>query len=295
MDDRTRSARPRRLDRVAARIPLPAVLARRPRTPVAPRPAPGCAPTTSTASPLSRRTVVLGVLLVASTVTALAASAVLQVSERTSALASSPPPAAPVSPSSGTAPAPGASTDPAVGSVLVTATLRADGSLDVVEQVRPAADVAALVLQVPGSARPAGQVGRALAGGAPRAVSVRLTADGRALAAPVVVRSTRAVVPLARAGQPVELRYRLLGSTVTAPQSRPGRALAAVGSIVAGTEPDMTLRIVLDPGRGHVLNLVCPSLGGRSATCAAQDGDHWWTVVRLRAGTFGLAQVDLPT
>ena len=146
--------------------------------------------------------------------------------------------------------------------VHLSAAPGADGSFKVVESVILDKPVTALQLRVP----PISEGGSTFGSMQPRAVDVQISAGGQ----PVVVSGGQVTVdvslPLAAPASKVLLRYRLTGVTARTPGSTAGRALAALGPIVAGVPANMPVAISI---RGRtVLNLRCPHLRLRYQACS---------------------------
>ena len=147
--------------------------------------------------------------------------------------------------------------------ILLVAAPDADGRFAITELVRLAAPVTVLQLR-PLNVRAAGPGLRAAR---PIATDIELTADGR----PVKLSQDRVsrprVVTFDAPTSVFEVKYLLRRVTVRTPNSSPGRALGAVGPLVAGVPGDLPVDIVV-MGRS-VRNLGCPSSEMVRRPCAA--------------------------
>jgi hypothetical protein len=133
------------------------------------------------------------------------------------------------------------------------ATPDARGRFDIAELVRLEQPVTLLQLR-PIDVRAAG-VG--LDRARPVATQIQVTADEQALAVPRDRVSRATVLTLDAPTEVFQLRYVLRGVTERTPNSSPGRALGAVGPLVAGVPGDLPVAVVVI-GRS-VRNLGCPS------------------------------------
>jgi hypothetical protein len=149
----------------------------------------------------------------------------------------------------------------AVG-VHLSAAPGADGSFDVAESVILDKPVTTLQLRVP----PISEGGSAFGSMQPRADSVQISAGGQPVVVPGGQVSGDVSLPLAAPASKVLLRYRLTGVTARTAGSTAGRALAALGPIVAGVPANMPVAINI---RGRtVLNLRCPHLRLGDQACS---------------------------
>jgi hypothetical protein len=155
----------------------------------------------------------------------------------------------------------------AVG-VHLSAAPGADGSFTVAESVILDKPVTALQLRVP----PIREGGSTFGSMQPRAVAVQISAGGQPVVVPGGQVTGDVSLPLAAPASKVLLRYRLTGVTVRTLGSAAGRALAALGPIVAGVPANMPVAISI---RGRtVLNLRCPHLRlGVQACSAGSNGN----------------------
>jgi hypothetical protein len=149
----------------------------------------------------------------------------------------------------------------AVG-VNLSAAPSADGSFKVAESVIFDEPVTTLQLRVP----PISEGGSTFGHMQPRAVAVQIIADGQPVVVPGGQVTKEVSLPLAAPTSEVLLRYRLTGATARTPGSTAGRALAALGPIVAGVPANMPVAISI---RGRtVLNLRCPHLKLGDQACS---------------------------
>jgi hypothetical protein len=166
---------------------------------------------------------------------------------------------------------PSSNTRPGVNSVgiLLSAASAADGSFDVAESIILSTPITTLQLRMP----PIIEGGQSFGSMHPRATTVQISADKQPVAVPSGEVTGDLSLPLALPATKVELRYRLTGVTMRTVGSIPGRALGALGPIVAGVPPDLPVAITV---RGRtVLNLQCPHLQkiGDQACSAGTSGN----------------------
>jgi len=177
--------------------------------------------------------------------------------------ASSPTPSvtrtAPVKPPKGLPAGPG-TTEPGI---LLMAAPDADGRFTMTELVRLAEPVTAVQLR-PLNIQAAGP---GLRGAKPIATDIELTADEQ----PVRLSRNRVSRPQSVTFDAptavFEVRYMLRRVTVRTPNSSPGRALGAIGPLVAGVPGDLPVDVVV-MGRS-VRNLGCPSSEMVRRPCAS--------------------------
>ncbi len=165
----------------------------------------------------------------------------------------------PVKPPKGMPAGPG-TTEPGI---LLMATPDADGRFAITELVRLAAPVTVLQLR-PLNVRAAGP---GLRGAKPIATGIELTAAVRPVKLSQDRGSRPRVVTFDTPTSVFEVHYLLRRVTVRTPNSSPGRALGAVGPLVAGVPGDLPVDIVV-MGRS-VRNLGCPSSEMVRRPCAA--------------------------
>ena len=145
----------------------------------------------------------------------------------------------------------------------------ADGSFKVAESVILDKPVTTLQLRVP----PISEGGSTFGSMQPRVVAVQISAGGRAVVVPGGQVTRDVSLPLAAPTSKVLLRYRLTGVTARTPGSTAGRALAALGPIVAGVPGNMPVAISV-PGR-TVLNLRCPHLRLGDEACSTGSNGNF--------------------
>ncbi|HSU36669.1 MAG TPA: hypothetical protein VLJ88_13505 [Propionibacteriaceae bacterium] len=166
---------------------------------------------------------------------------------------------APVKPPKGLPAGPG-TTEPGI---LLMAAPDADGRFKMTELVRLAEPVPALQLR-PLNIQAAGP---GLRGAKPIATDIELTADEQ----PVKLSRNRVsrpqTVTFDAPAAVFEVHYMLRRVTVRTPNSAPGRALGAIGPLVAGVPGDLPVDVVV-MGRS-VRNLGCPSSEMVRRPCAA--------------------------
>jgi hypothetical protein len=152
---------------------------------------------------------------------------------------------------------------PGTAGIRLTAAVRADGAMDVIEIVVLRSAVDHVPLDLP----PVRSALGALRRSEPSAVSLRGVADGRPLVlAPSEVREA-IDLPMYGLVTRLELRYRLTGATVRSKPSRPRRALAVVAPLTASADPTLPTTIVVTGA--VLLNAFCPRLAER--LCAVGD------------------------
>jgi hypothetical protein len=184
---------------------------------------------------------------------------------------------------------------PAAAGVHVSATVNADGSLDVVERLLLTEPKLVVVLAVPSPPEAVSDPATAATAASPEAHDLLLTADGKNAPAPRTVTTQATTVPLSTRATALTVRYRLVGATVRSTPSAPGRALTSLASIASPTETGLPLTLSLSPHGSTILNVTCPGLApAGAATCATENGGRWRTTAPLRATEgYALAQLDL--
>jgi hypothetical protein len=151
--------------------------------------------------------------------------------------------------------------------IYLSAVPAADGSFDVAESVILQEPINTLQLRMP----PISEGGSTFRTMQPRATAVQVSVGGQPVAVPGGQITGDVSLQLAAPTNKLRLRYRLTGVSVRTVGSVPGRALGALGPIVAGVPPDLPVAITV---RGRtVLNLRCPHLSiGQEACSARSDG-----------------------
>ena len=172
--------------------------------------------------------------------------------------------------------------------VHVQVTPRADGTLDVVEQIRFLGAATGLRVALP-------EQKGVLPGALPRATRIsglEVLADGRLLPLEAKSLSAGGRVLLPNAPLSVELRYRLAGAATLSTPSTPGRALVLLPPI-ADDDSLSRLPVVIEVSGKGVRNLFCPGLAADAQLCGRQESSTWRTVFLPPRATAVLAQLDL--
>ncbi len=148
--------------------------------------------------------------------------------------------------------------------IFLSAAPAADGSFEITESVILAAPTTTLQLRVP----PINEGGPRFDSLHPRATTVQISAAGQPVVVPGGQVSGNLSLPLAVPTTKLALRYRLIGAAARTPGSIPGRALGALGPIVAGVPPELPVAITV---RGQtVQNLQCPHLQISDQACSTR-------------------------
>jgi hypothetical protein len=101
----------------------------------------------------------------------------------------------------------------------------------------------------------------------PMASNVEVTADGQAVVVPDGPITSEVTLRWGSPIQHAQLRYRLSGVSVGSPHAKPGRALAAFGSLLARMPANMPVTVVVTGTT--VLSLTCPQLPLATMACGA--------------------------
>lgn len=165
---------------------------------------------------------------------------------------------------------------------------RADGTLDVVEQIRFLGASTGLEVALP---EVKGVVPGALPTGT-RITDLEVLSDGHRLPQQAASLSTGGRVLLPNAPLVVELRYRLEGAATVSTPSTPGRALVLLPPIAAD-DSLKRLPIVVEVSGAGVRNLICPGLDADDQLCGRKTGSGWRTTFLPPHATAVLAQLDL--
>lgn len=178
-------------------------------------------------------------------------------------------------------------TGPATVGIWLTAAVRADGAMDIIETVKLRSAVDHVSLNLP----PVRSALRAPPPSEPSAISLRGVADGRPLVlAPSEVRGA-IDLPMYGLVTRLELRYRLTGATVRSKPSRGRRALAVVAPLTASADP--TLPTTIRVTGAVLLNAFCPRLAEQ--LCAVGDPPRLSVRSRISAQkAVVVLQLDLP-
>jgi hypothetical protein len=110
----------------------------------------------------------------------------------------------------------------------------------------------------------------------PTAINVELTAGGQALVVPDGPITSGVTVRWGSPTQQVQLRYRLSGVSVASARAKPGRALAAFGSLLGRMPANLPVTVVV-PGK-TVLSLTCPQLPLAAMACGASKAPQFRTL-----------------
>jgi len=101
----------------------------------------------------------------------------------------------------------------------------------------------------------------------PAATNVEVTAGGQALVVPDGPITSEVTLHWASPTKQVQLRYRLSQVSIASAHAKPGRALAAFGSLLGRMPADLPVTVVVT-GK-TVLSLTCPQLPLATMTCGA--------------------------
>lgn len=173
--------------------------------------------------------------------------------------------------------------------IRISTTITADGTLQVSERVRVAAEIGRLELAPPDLTL----AGDEFNGAYPSATQLRLAVGGQPMALTFSALTAPRAIVLGLPVHTYELRYVLVGASVRSAPSKAGRALAALGPVSQSLPPPSPVVLVT---RGKaVRNLSCPLLSGNEVACS--DGVRGVMSVReplpLRSALV-ILQLDLP-
>lgn len=173
--------------------------------------------------------------------------------------------------------------------IRISTTIAADGTLQVSERVRVAAEIGRLELAPPDLTL----AGDEFSGAYPSATQLRLAVGGQPMALTFSALTAPRAIVLGLPVHTYELRYVLVGASVRSVPSKAGRALAALGPVSQSLPPPSPVVLVT---RGKaVRNLSCPLLSGNEVACS--DGVRGAMSVReplsLRSALV-ILQLDLP-
>jgi hypothetical protein len=110
----------------------------------------------------------------------------------------------------------------------------------------------------------------------PMASNVQLAAGGQTLVVPDGPVTSEVTLRWGAPTQQVQLRYRLTGVSVASAQAKPGRALAAFGSLLHRMPANLPVTVVV-PG-ATVLSLTCPQLPLAAMACGAGKAPQFRTL-----------------
>ncbi len=147
--------------------------------------------------------------------------------------------------------------------ILLIASPAADGSFDVVERAWLAQPVGALTLRP----APVAEAGHEFAAASATATGAQLSAGDHLSAVPVGTIDGASTLSVAQ-GDHFELRYRLAQVTVRSSPSAAGRALAAIGPLIAGAGDDLPVHFIVSGA--SVLGLNCPLLPFAEQSCGSR-------------------------
>lgn len=110
----------------------------------------------------------------------------------------------------------------------------------------------------------------------PTATNVEVTAGGQALVVPDGPITSEVTLHWASPTKQLQLRYRLSQVNVASAHAKPGRALAAFGSLLGRMPADLPVTVVVT-GK-TVLSLTCPQLPLATMTCGAGKAPQFRTL-----------------
>jgi hypothetical protein len=110
----------------------------------------------------------------------------------------------------------------------------------------------------------------------PAATNVEVTAGGQALVVPDGPITSEVTLHWASPTKQVQLRYRLSQVSIASAHAKPGRALAAFGSLLGRMPADLPVTVVVT-GK-TVLSLTCPELPLATMTCGAGKAPQFRTL-----------------
>jgi hypothetical protein len=110
----------------------------------------------------------------------------------------------------------------------------------------------------------------------PTATNVDVTAGGQALVVPDGPITSEVTLHWSSPTKQVQLRYRLSQVSVASAHAKPGRALAAFGSLLGRMPADLPVTVVVT-GK-TVLSLTCPQLTLATMTCGAGKAPQFRTL-----------------
>ena len=110
----------------------------------------------------------------------------------------------------------------------------------------------------------------------PAATNVEVTAGGQGLVVPDGPITSEVTLHWASPTKQLQLRYRLSQVNVASAHAKPGRALAAFGSLLGRMPADLPVTVVVT-GK-TVLSLTCPQLPLATMTCGAGKAPQFRTL-----------------
>jgi hypothetical protein len=156
--------------------------------------------------------------------------------------------------------------------ITITARPNPDGSFLVSEVI----NLPAALTEVEVRPAPIGDAGIGFKRLRPMASNVELTAGGQTLVVPDGPVTGEVTLRWGAPTQQVQLRYRLSGVSVASARAKPGRALAALGSLLPRMPANLPVTVVV-PGK-TVLSLTCPQLPLATMACGAGKAPQFRTL-----------------
>ena len=195
-----------------------------------------------------------------------------------------PSPARTILPTQRTSPTPMARPTATVGApgIAITTYPDSDGSFLVSEVVTLPAPATEAVLRPP----TIGNAGTRFKQLRPTAMQIEVSAGGQALAVSDGPIRSQVMLRWDSPAQQLRLRYRLTQVSVASRPAKPGRTVAALGSLLDRMPADLPVKVVVT-GR-TVLSLTCPQLPLARLSCGAGKAPRFWT---LRSIPFDRSQV----
>ena len=181
-------------------------------------------------------------------------------------------------------PTPMARPSAAVGApgIAITTRPESDGSFLVSEVITLPAPATEAVLRPPSI----GNAGTSFKQLRPTAMQIEVSAGGQALAVPDGPLRSQVMLRWDSPAQQLQLRYRLTQVSVASRPAKPGRTVAALGSLLDRMPADLPVKVVVTGGT--VLSLTCPQLPLARLSCGAGKAPKFWT---LHAIPFDRSQV----
>jgi hypothetical protein len=173
--------------------------------------------------------------------------------------------------------------------ILLMASPQRDGSFDIAELVW-LPDAKSTIRLSPPDLRLAG---RRFAKSKPVATQVQLSAGDQPVLVPGGRVSRGVDIALFEPTKRIELRYNLTGITIRSMPSPPGRALTAMGPLVAGVDTDLPVAAMVSGSTVH--NIECPARHGLAQACSTGRLPHLRVGGRLPwKSALIVVQFDLP-
>ena len=188
------------------------------------------------------------------------------------ARATSPTPKTPPTPKMSPTPTQSASASVGNPGIAMTARPDPDGSFFVSEVIT----LPAAVTEVAVGPASIGDAGIGFERLRPTATNVEVTAGGQALVVPDGPITSEVTLHWASPTKQLQLRYRLSQVNVASAHAKPGRALAAFGSMLGRMPADLPVTVVVT-GK-TVLSLTCPQLPLATMTCGAGKAPQFRTL-----------------